>query len=107
MANKLILMLLAFTPLVWASQDPTAPLNWQKAPVTTTTKKVVSARVPNLQSIVCGENKSCSATLNGRNMSIGESIDGFSVKQINADYVMVTRGSKQWKLELFPLEIKQ
>ncbi|HAS62971.1 MAG TPA: MSHA biogenesis protein MshK [Vibrio sp.] len=107
MVKKKVLFLLAMSSFAFASQDPTAPLNWQQAPKTGQVKKVVHYRVPNLQSIVCGGNKECYAILDGQAMAKGEKIDGFSVKQIQADYVTVTRGSKQWKLELFPLEVKQ
>ncbi|OLQ88891.1 MSHA biogenesis protein MshK [Vibrio ponticus] len=107
MANKSLLFLLLISPLTLASQDPTAPLDWQAPVKTAQVKKVVSYRVPNLQSIVCGEREECYAILDGKTKARGEKISGFSVKQINPDFVTVTRGNKQWKLEPFPLEVKQ
>ena len=107
MVKKKVLFLFAVSSFAFASQDPTAPLNWQQAPKAEQVKKVVKYRVPNLQSIVCGDSKECYAILDGQALANGEKIDGFKVKQIKADYVTVTRGSKQWKLELFPLEVKQ
>ncbi|GAB2669090.1 MSHA biogenesis protein MshK [Vibrio panuliri] len=107
MVNKALLIVFGFSFAAMASQDPTAPLNWQQAPKAVAKKKVVQPRVPNLQSIVCGESRDCYAILDGHTKATGENIAGFRVKQISADYVTVTRGSKQWKLELFPLEVKQ
>lgn len=107
MAKNSMLLLLAMSSFAFASQDPTTPLSWQLAPKAEQAKKKVHYRIPNLQSIVCGGDKACYAILDGQAMAKGEKIDGFKVKQIKADYVTVTRGSKQWKLELFPLEVKQ
>ena len=112
MANKLFIALLSTSSLVFASQafaaqDPTAPLNWQEAPQSKSVKKTKQYRVPNLQSIVCVDDKECFAILNGQALAKGERINGFQVKHVKTDYVTVARGSKQWKLELFPLEVKQ
>lgn len=112
MVSKLLIALVGIASLAssaWAvaSQDPTAPLNWQPIPQSKQEKKVTQYRVPDLQSIVCQGNKECVAILNGQALAQGERINGFQVKQVNADYVTVARGSKQWKLELFPLEVKQ
>ncbi|GAK83432.1 MSHA biogenesis protein MshK [Vibrio ponticus] len=104
MVKNSLLFLLAISSSAVASQDPTAPLSWQQAPKV---NKVVRHKVPDLQSIVCGGERDCYAILNGQTLEAGGNVAGFKVQQINADYVTVTRGSKQWKLELFPLEIKQ
>ncbi|WP_194439093.1 MSHA biogenesis protein MshK [Vibrio fluminensis] len=107
MANKSLFLLLAISSVAVASQDPTAPLNWQSSSKSTSVKKVVHARVPNLQSIVCGENEKCFAILDGQTKAKGDKVAGFNIQNINADYVTVSRGNKMWKLELFPLEVKQ
>ena len=112
MVSKLLIAMLSLSSLAmasWAvaSQDPTAPLNWQPTEKSTQAKKITQYRVPNLQSIVCQGEKECIAILNGQALAQGERINGFQVKQVRADYVTVARGSKQWKLELFPLEVKQ
>ncbi|EGU41676.1 MSHA biogenesis protein MshK [Vibrio ichthyoenteri ATCC 700023] len=110
MVNKFLIALLgtlSISSFAMASQDPTAPLNWQPVAESKQAKKVTQYRVPNLQSIVCRDDKECVAILNGQALAQGERIDGFQVKQVRSEYVTVARGSKQWKLELFPLEVKQ
>tara|TARA_Y100001956_G_scaffold82830_1_gene106004 strand:+ start:15063 stop:15386 length:324 start_codon:yes stop_codon:yes gene_type:complete len=91
----------------WASQDPTAPLNWKK----TEPEKVEKARVvyplPTLQSIVCRENAECKAILSGKVVDVGQRINGYLVKKIESERVVLSRGGRQWKLELFSLDIKQ
>lgn len=107
MANKLLISLLGFSCAAFAQQDPTAPLGWQKAPESKPVKKVVRHKVPTLQSIVCGEQSECYAILNGKALSAGEKINGYQLNSIQSGYVTVARGGKQWKLEMFPLEVKQ
>lgn len=107
MVNKFFLTLLCVSSVSFASQDPTAPLNWQPVAESKAVKKTKHYRVPKLESIVCQGEHSCSAILNGHALAVGEKINGFYLKQVKADYATITRGGKQWKLELFPLEVKQ
>ncbi|MCG7584299.1 MSHA biogenesis protein MshK [Photobacterium sp. OFAV2-7] len=83
---------------VQASQDPTAPLGWQ-----TPTKKptVTKARLPQLQGIVCGELSACTVILNNVPVELGGRVSGYTLTDIQDDYVTVTRGGKKWRLELF------
>jgi MSHA biogenesis protein MshK len=94
--------------LAFASQDPTAPLGWAKPAVVKSKPKVVRKRVPNLQSIVCDESEqNCRAILNGKVVTAGESVSGYRVNRIEPEVVTLSRSGKQWKLELFSLEVKQ
>lgn len=107
MVSKWLIGLLAVTSVSFASQDPTAPLNWQVNTHKAPTKKVTRVNVPDLQSIVCGAQQECVAILNGKALSEGEKLNGFSIQRIDSEYVMLTRGKKHWKLELFSQNIKQ
>jgi MSHA biogenesis protein MshK len=97
-----ILMMLT-TGVTQASQDPTAPLGWS-AP----TKKQVSKRsyVPTLQSILCDESDTCTAILNDVSIGLGGKVSGYTLTHIQDDFVTVSRGGKQWRLELFADNIK-
>ncbi|EDP58125.1 hypothetical protein [Vibrio sp. AND4] len=90
-----------------ANQDPTAPLGWVK-PVTEQAKpKAKQARLPTLNSIVCKPNTSCVAILNNRIVEPGAKLNSYRVANINSEFVTLKRGSQQWKLELFGLNVKQ
>ncbi|WP_428775073.1 MSHA biogenesis protein MshK [Vibrio sp.] len=88
-----------------AAQDPTAPLNWQ-APKSNKTGSVSRKPLPNLQSIAC-ESNLCSAVLQDQVVTVGDKVYGYRVSRIRPETVTLTRGSKQWNLELFTLDIKQ
>ncbi|HDY7868717.1 TPA: MSHA biogenesis protein MshK [Vibrio vulnificus] len=90
----------------YATQDPTAPLGWTK-PAQTKPSAQRKYRLPTLQSIVCQSPKECVAILNDDVVSVGETIRGYKVTQIDSDVVTLKRGSKLWKLELFNLDIKE
>lgn len=100
----LVLSVLSLNTL--ASQDPTAPLGWQKS---TPNKPAVVKRkpVPKLQSIVCEDTHGCSAIINGQVVLAGEQVSGYKVSQIKPEVVTLVRGGKQWKLNLFSLDVKQ
>lgn len=92
---------------VQAKQDPTAPLGWS-APATNDNKSVNKvAPLPKLQSIVCPQSGDCNAILNGQSMVIGGRVSGYTVRHIEPELVILARGGKTWKLQLFPLEVKQ
>ncbi|USD41492.1 MSHA biogenesis protein MshK [Vibrio sp. SCSIO 43135] len=100
-----VLALLA--PLGYASQDPTAPLGWEKPNSTQpSAKKKVVYRLPTLNSIVCVKRDSCYATLNNTVVESGDRVNGYQVTRITDEVVTVARDSKQWNLELFSLDIK-
>lgn len=104
----LLLMLLGGSTVSWASQDPTAPLNWQKPRVTLPkANKVVKHSLPRVQSIICSDSDECKAVVSGRIVMVGDCISGFQVKNIESESVTLSRGGKRWNLELFALDIKQ
>lgn len=103
----LIAILGLFTSQAWCSQDPTAPLNWAAQAQTDVKPKVVRAALPNLQAIVCTDGQTCAATLAGKAVLVGEKINGYRIKSIESDAVILSRGGQQWTLELFSLDVKQ
>lgn len=108
MVKTWLIALLALVSLnVWASKDPTAPLGWQQPNQATATPKVVTKPLPSLQSIVCSEVGKCRAILSGKVVLAGESISGYRVNRIEPEVVTLSRSGKQWKLELFTLDVKQ
>ncbi len=102
----LIAVLLASSQCVSASQDPTAPLGWQNAKQRKA-KTAAQPRPPQLQSIVCNGESACKATLSDQVVVAGESVRGYRVNNIKPESVVLSRGGKQWTLELFSLDIKQ
>lgn len=102
-----VLFVTVFSASCWAAQDPTAPLGWEKPKQTQAKKNAVVYRVPTLQSIVCSDNSTCKAILNGKVVATGETVSGYKVTRIESERVTVSRGGKQWNLELFSLDIKQ
>nr|WP_275665537.1 MSHA biogenesis protein MshK [Vibrio sp. Isolate33] len=107
-ARTLLLSLLFSSSLVWAEQDPTAPLGWLSPQQKTAPAKKapVQYRLPSLESIVCKGDTPCYAILNGQILAQGETIRGYRVKNIDPEYVTLQRNSKQWKLEMFSLDVK-
>lgn len=105
----LVLFLLNVTTVAYADQDPTAPLGWirpeGKAPVK---QRQVRKRppLPALQSIICKQSIHCSAVLNNKLLSAGESVRGYRVVSISQETVTLSRGGRKWTLELFPVDIK-
>ncbi|CDT68514.1 MSHA biogenesis protein MshK [Vibrio coralliirubri] len=108
MVRTLLLSLLFSSSFVWAEQDPTAPLGWlspqQKA--APAKKAPTRHRLPSLESIVCKGDAPCYAIMNGQILGQGETIRGYRVKNIDPEYVTLQRSSKQWKLEMFSLDVK-
>ena len=106
--TSILILATVCSATAFASQDPTAPLGWAKPKVEKTTPKVIRKRVPTLQSIVCdASEENCRAILNGKVVILGENINGYRVNRIEPEAVTVSRSGKQWKLELFSLEVKQ
>lgn len=108
MVRVLLLSLILTSSLVWAEQDPTAPLGWMKPQQKTAAAKNAPThyRLPSLESIVCKADTPCYAILNGEVLDQGETILGYRVKNVDLEYVTLQRGSKLWKLEIFSLDIK-
>lgn len=84
------------------SQDPTAPLGWQ-APKRT--QVVTHARLPNLQGIFC-DGQACTVVLSGQSVGLGGRVNGYVVSAIGDESVVVSRGGRQWRLDLFAENIK-
>lgn len=106
MVRSLWLSLMLLCSSAYAVQDPTAPLGWVKPEQT---NKVVQVKhhLPTLHSIVCQSAQTCIAILNSDVVGIGETVRGYTVTQIAPDAVTLTRGAKQWTLELFNLDVKE
>ena len=103
-----LLVLALLIPPAEASQDPTAPLGWKKPVVSEPVKPAMKRpRLPNLNSIVCRQSNQCVAVLNNQVVEQGAKIHGYRVAQINSEFVTLKRGSDQWKLKLFSLNVKK
>lgn len=93
---------------VWADQDPTAPLDWKKPVVASNTKPAAKQyRLPKLNSIMCQTNSQCTAIMNNQIVEQGQLIRGYRVASITSEFVTLKRGNRQWKLELFGLNVKK
>ncbi|AJR07366.1 MSHA biogenesis protein MshK [Photobacterium gaetbulicola] len=91
-------------PLAQAAQDPTAPLGWQAPAVKTSPSR---ARLPQLQGIFCDQDgQACRAILNSVSVGTGGRISGYTLSQVTDDYVILQRGGRQWRLEMFADNIK-
>ncbi|WED21549.1 MSHA biogenesis protein MshK [Vibrio sp. JC009] len=104
----LLCALLPFASL--AQKDPTAPLDWAQSKSQQKEKGVAKRRfpLPSLQSIICESgNLKCYAIINNELVKSSDSISGYRVRSITSESVTVSRGGKQWTLELFPQDIKQ
>ena len=102
------LMLSAFSFTAHAQQDPTAPLGWMEVEKPEPTKKTVRKyNLPRLESIVCISEQPCYAVLNNKVVKKGSKINGYQITKISDSLVMVSRGSRQWQLTLFPLDVKK
>ncbi|MGF1680614.1 MSHA biogenesis protein MshK [Photobacterium makurazakiensis] len=87
-----------------AKQDPTAPLGWQAPAVKSAPSR---ARLPQLQGIFCEQSGSnCTVILNDSLVSRGGRVSGYTLDSIQDDFVILRRGSKQWRLELFADNVK-
>ncbi len=92
----------------WASQDPTAPLDWRQPVGRSNTKSAAKQyRLPKLNSIVCQTNNPCTAIMNNQIVEQGQWIRGYRVVSITSEFVTLKRGKRQWKLELFGLNVKK
>ncbi|SMY36604.1 MSHA biogenesis protein MshK [Photobacterium andalusiense] len=94
---------LLFAANIYAQQDPTAPLGWQKK---SSSVAVSAPSLPQLQSVIC-DAQACRATLSGKSVTVGSVIRGYRVSRISDSSVILTRNKKQWQLSLFSANIKQ
>ncbi|MDN3700367.1 MSHA biogenesis protein MshK [Vibrio artabrorum] len=108
MVRALLLSLLFSSSVAWAEQDPTAPLGWLNHEQKIASEKAtpIRYRLPSLESIVCRGDIPCYAIMNGQVLGQGDTIKGYRVKDIAPEYVTLQRSSKQWKLEMFSLDVK-
>jgi len=102
-----VLLSLFITVNVFAADDPTAPLGWVQPKAQVKSQKQIKSKVPQLQSIVCRGNSTCYAILDNKIVRAGQSIAGYQVKKITSEQVTIAKGSKQWRLALFALNIKK
>ncbi|WP_407331519.1 MSHA biogenesis protein MshK [Enterovibrio sp. 27052020O] len=104
--NKLaVLFAMSMMPfLVFADNDPTAPLGYQ-AP--SQAKKATTQRLPNLNAILCSSDNRCSAVMNGRSLTAGQSINGYVISAINDSSVTLKRGERRWSLTVFNEQVVQ
>lgn len=92
----------------WANQDPTAPLDWKKPVVASNAKPAAKQyRLPTLNSIMCQINSQCTAIMNNQIVEQGQLFRGYRVVSITSEFVTLKRGNRQWKLELFGLNVKK
>ncbi|MGF1725763.1 MSHA biogenesis protein MshK [Photobacterium nomapromontoriensis] len=104
MTAPLMALMFVWAAKAPASQDPTAPLGWQ-APVTQT--RTAQVRLPQLQSTFCNAmGNDCRAILNDTTVRPGGRISGYTLVRIEDDEVILKRGSRQWRLEMFADNIK-
>lgn len=106
--RKIVLLIFSLlTPLhSLAQSDPTAPLGF-KAPVVKPKGKRVIVRLPSLEAILCNDKLQCSAILNGREITKGQSINGYLISAIAENSVTVKRGDRRWSLVLFNEQVIQ
>ena len=89
---------------VQAAQDPTAPLGWQAPAVKSSPSR---ARLPQLQGIFCDQDgQACRAILNSVSVGTGGRISGYTLSQVTDDYVILQRGGRQWRLDMFADNVK-
>ena len=87
-----------------AAQDPTAPLGWQAPAVKSSPSR---ARLPQLQGIFCDQDgQACRAILNSVSVGTGGRISGYTLSQVTDDYVILQRGGRQWRLDMFADNVK-
>ncbi|WCE29999.1 MSHA biogenesis protein MshK [Vibrio sp. SCSIO 43137] len=98
---------LLITVNAFAADDPTAPLGWVQPKAQVKSQKHVKSKLPQLQSIVCRGNSACYAILDNKIVESGQSIAGYKVEKITSEQVTIAKGSKQWHLALFALNIKK
>lgn len=107
MVRLILVALIGYSSVLHASKDPTAPLGWQKPREAKPSSKITEQPVPMLQSIVCREAGQCKAVLSNQVALVGQKVNGYTVSNIEPELVTLSKAGKQWKLELFTLDIKQ
>ncbi|MGP8308343.1 MSHA biogenesis protein MshK [Vibrio sp. YIC-376] len=110
MVKKLVVSLVVMfgAGASWASQDPTAPLDWQKPVIDVSKeKKVTKYQLPTINSIVCVSNEQCHAVMNNKLVEKGELFNGYRIAGINSEFVTLKRGNRQWDLALFDVNLKK
>ncbi len=101
----LLIFSLFVPPTSFAQGDPTAPLGFNSSNARPKAKPKVY--LPNLEAILCDEQEGCTAVLNGRVISQGQSINGYVITGINENNVIVKRGDRHWSLVLFNEQVIQ
>ncbi|MGD8111956.1 MSHA biogenesis protein MshK [Vibrio sp. TRT 21S02] len=91
----------------FAASDPTAPLDWTQSTSPQSNSKKAVYSLPKLQSIICVNGSDCQAIMGNKVLERGQVINGFRVINIDAEFVTVSKGKRQWKLELFSKDVKQ
>ena len=107
MARLLSILMLTIPTLSWASQDPTAPLDWITIEQSQPVKRHEPQPLPKLQSIICVDSQNCKAVLNDQVVMVGERVSGYNINKIESERVVISSGNKRWNLELFSMDIKQ
>lgn len=108
--NKvLVLVFSLLMPLHSVAQsDPTAPIGLEVSiPKPKPKPKKAIARLPGLQAILCNDGLNCSAILNDREVTKGQSINGYVISEITENSVIVKRGDRRWSLVLFNEQVIQ
>ncbi|MCL9780523.1 MSHA biogenesis protein MshK [Vibrio sp. S4M6] len=100
------LVFLSLSATVWGAKDPTAPLGWTAPKPSGKQAQQKAKQLPKLQGILCQERGKCYATLNNTIVRANDVIGQYRVKNIGQDSVTLVSQGKQWKLKLFPLNIK-
>lgn len=114
MTLKTKVLVLVFSLLIplhsVAQSDPTAPIGFDvskpKSKPRPKPKKAI-ARLPGLQAILCNDGLNCSAILNDREVTKGQSINGYVISEITENSVIVKRGDRRWSLVLFNEQVIQ
>ena len=107
MVKFIFVVLIGYSSVIYASKDPTAPLGWQKPQEAKPAAKITEQPIPTLESIVCSEARQCKAVLSNQVALVGDTINGYTVSNIEPELVTLLKAGQQWKLELFTLDIKQ
>lgn len=100
MVNVLVwcfLMLMSLGASAQSLSDPTAP---KQQSVASESKPQVVLAKPSLQSILVQKNHR-SAVINNQSVRVGDSVDGYRIKQITANYVLLQGKSGTIRLSLF------
>ncbi len=97
--TMLVITLVAFS-LTLANANPMQPDNYRKPAVSTTKKVSAAPKLPTLTNIlIIGDYQL--ATFNDKTeLTLGETISGYQLVEIQPTYVVVLQNNKQTKLEL-------